>query len=166
MVYLTVTVLAVGLVLVGVQRNYSQKMSVSTGTNTQAEGQDVVPVASRVKAQISKFFTGGISGLGSDDITLGSRLEAVQSNRLENVDAEGGSNGMSDGQTGIPSNGEKVSEPEEKKTFFKGFLDKFLNMVVRVMTNMDLSDPSTSGDDIAVKRLDHPGLQKRFHFQG
>lgn len=143
MVYLTVTVLAVGLVLVGVQRNYSQKMSVSTGTNTQAEGQDVVPVASRVKAQISKFFTGGISGLGSDDITLGSRLEAVQSNRLENVDAEGGSNGMSDGQTGIPSNGEKVSEPEEKKTFFKGFLDKFLNMVVRVMTNMDLSDPST-----------------------
>lgn len=84
---------------VGVQRNYSQKMSVSTGTNTQAEGQDVVPVASRVKAQISKFFTGGISGLGSDDITLGSRLEAVQSNRLENVDAEGGSNGMSDGQT-------------------------------------------------------------------
>ena len=127
MVYLTVTVLAVGLVLVGVQRNYSQKMSVSTGTNTQAEGQDVVPVASRVKTQISKFFTSGISGLGSDDITLGSRLEAVQSNRLENVDAEGGSNGTSDGQMGISSNWESVSEPEEKKSFFKAIKSEAKN---------------------------------------
>lgn len=121
MVYLTVTVLAVGLVLVGVQRNYSQKMSVSTGTNTQAEGQDVVPVASRVKAQISKFFTGGISGLGSDDITLGSRLEAVQSNRLENVrrrrPVQNGNVGRPN--PGIPSNGEKGKRAGRKENLFQ-----------------------------------------------
>jgi len=144
MIYLTTMILAFGLVLIGIEKKELSEMSVSTSNTTYDLS---IPVASRVKLQLSKFFKGGLK-IGQEEMPTARKYEAVQSNSIEKVDSDFNIDSNEQVESIKKSlEDEKTEEydqsAEKELSLPEKIFDKIFYSIVKLMTAMDLTDPST-----------------------